>query len=218
MTQAAFDSVDHETLPEALPGFEKINRFYVRKRGELIAKILPGEYYVTSNEEIISTVLGSCVSVCIRDSSRGIGGMNHFMLPEKKRIPGEHWDFHSSDVATRYGAYAMEHMINDIIKFGGNRKNFEIKICGGSRIIHTMTDVGAKNIIFIKDYLKTEGYSVTNEDVGGLHPRKVRYSPQTGRLQIRKLGSLHNHTVFDRELQYKTVINNDDMAGKVELF
>jgi len=201
-----------------LPGFENINRFYDRRNNVQIAKILPGEYYVTGQNEIIATVLGSCISVCIRDPKNRIGGMNHFMLPDKKNISGSSWNFKSADQATRYGTYAMEHMINDIIKHGGKRNNFEIKLCGGGQIIESMTNIGLKNINFIKAFLVTEGYEVVSEDVGDIYPRKVRYSPVTGKLRIKKLESLHNRTIINREEQYQHLIEDETVSGEVELF
>ncbi len=210
----------HGTIgfPETLPGFEKINRFRDRKNNGCIAKILPGEYYVTKQDESIATVLGSCVSVCIRDVRYGIGGMNHFMLPDKKDGSGGRMNFKSADKATRYGIYAMEHMINDIIKYGGKRNNFEIKMCGAGRIIQSMTDVGLKNIEFIKTFLQTEGYDVVSEDLGDIYPRKVRYSPKTGKLMIKKLRTMHNQTIVDREMQFKNHLDKDLIAGEVEMF
>lgn len=200
-----------------LPGFETINRFWDRRSNIVVAKILPGEYYVTTNDEAIATVLGSCISVCIRDPKSGIGGMNHFMLPENSSNDGK-WGSTDVDKATRYGSYAMEHMINDILKYGGNRKRFEIKICGGGRILKMMTDVGKKNINFIKEYLHTEGYEFVSEDVGDIYPRKVRYLPKTGKMLIKKLNSLHNDTIVKREEDYMHDLEVIPVAGEVELF
>lgn len=205
-------------FPETLPGFENINRFCDRKSNTCIAKILPGEYYVTKQDEVIATVLGSCVSVCIRDVKNGVGGMNHFLLPEKKNNSGTQSNMKLASDAARYGIYAMEHMINDIIKYGGKRNNFEIKMCGGGKIIKSMTDVGLKNIAFIKQFLETEGYDVVSEDLGDIYPRKVRYSPSTGKLRIKKLRDIHNRTIVEREAQHKADLDNKEIGGEVELF
>ena len=105
-------------LPPALPGFEMINRYPDKMHDVFAAKILPGEYYVTRHDEMIVTVLGSCISACIRDPSAGIGGMNHFMLPADNQARGPT----HVDAAARYGNYAMEHMVNDILKHGGRRE------------------------------------------------------------------------------------------------
>lgn len=149
-------------FPPTLIGFEAINRYWDQSKQMIVAKILPGEYYVTQSSELITTVLGSCVSACIRDKFAGVGGMNHFLLPLNK---GESWSSESGviDLASRYGIYAMEHMINDILKHGGSRENLEVKIFGGGRIIAHMTDVGDSNIRFVKNYLQVENLKLVAE-------------------------------------------------------
>jgi chemotaxis protein CheD len=205
-------------LPKALPDFEHINRYWDSKHNVYSAKILPGEYYVTNQKELISTVLGSCVSACIRDQRFGIGGMNHFMLPitTQEGLSGSNNELISS--ATRYGNYAMEHLINTILSHGGQRENLEVKIFGGGRIISQMTDVGRKNIAFVREYLRTEGLSLTSEDVGEIYPRKVLYFPDSGRVRIKKLRSLHNDTIVTREKAYLHDIETKSVAGEIELF
>lgn len=201
-----------------LSGFEHINRFYEKKLGMEMVKILPGEFYVTHSDEIISTVLGSCISVCICDKKMGIGGMNHFMLPENKKGDDDEWKYNQADKAARYGLDAMEHLVNNILKNGGRKRYFEIKVTGGGRIMAKMNDIGRKNIDFIKEYLHTEGYTVVSEDVGDIYPRKVRYFPRTGKLQIKKLRSLHNQTIIKREDDYQAELNKQPVAGDIELF
>jgi chemotaxis protein CheD len=201
-----------------LPGFEKINRFWCRQLNMEMVKILPGEFYVTTSDEIIATVLGSCISVCIRDAKLGIGGMNHFMLPENNKKGDDSWKYNKIDKAARYGSDAMEHLVNELLKNGARKKHFEIKITGGGRIMAQMNDIGRKNIAFIKDYLETEGYTIASEDVGEIYPRKVRYFPKTGRLQVKKLRSLHNDTVINREKDYKKHIEEEKIEGDIELF
>lgn len=203
---------------QVLPGFEHIKRFRENKLGMDMVKILPGEYYVTRSDEIIATVLGSCISVCICDKKIGIGGMNHFMLPENKKGDDDSWKYNHVDKAARYGLDAMEHLVNDILKNGGRKRHFEIKITGGGRILAKMNDIGLKNINFIQDYLRTEGYPVMSEDVGSVFPRKVRYFPRTGRLQVMKLKSLHNDTIVKRENDYQEQLNVAPVEGDVELF
>jgi chemotaxis protein CheD len=200
--------------PKPLKGFGHINRYYDKTREKVAAKILPGEYYVTVNDEFITTVLGSCVSACIRDKVFGIGGMNHFMLPSD--FKGE--SAASLSDAARYGNYAMEHMINDILKNGGRKENLEVKIVGGGRIIANMTNIGTKNIEFVRSYISTEGLKLIGEDVGGNHPRKVMYHPPTGRVNVKKLRAMHNNTIVDREEQYMNELEVKPVAGDVELF
>lgn len=204
-------------LSHALPGFEHVNRYWDRVHNAVAAKILPGEYYVTTNEEIVVTVLGSCVSACVRDKLFRVGGMNHFMLPFNA---GEDVDTSSTSlsVATRYGNYAMEHLINDVLKAGGVRKNLEVKIVGGGRILAQMTDIGERNIAFVKDYLRVEGLTLAGEEVGDIYPRKVYYNPLTGKVRVKKLKAMHNNTIVERENAYIEELGQEAVAGEVELF
>ncbi len=201
-----------------LPGFEHVNRYWDRSHAIYTAKILPGEYYVTRNHEAIATVLGSCVSACIHDRVRGVGGMNHFMLPMDENQSGAWAGSDALSASTRYGNNAMERMINDILKHGGRRENLEVKIFGGGRILAQMTDIGRRNIAFVHEYIKTEGLALLGEDVGDVYPRKVLYFPASGRVRIKKLRSLHNNTIIEREKAYLHVIEEKPVAGSIELF
>lgn len=198
----------------ALTGFEHIKRYWDKYQNMYAAKILPGEYYVTRSEECVTTVLGSCVSACIRDVKRGIGGMNHFMLPVHR---GADQSSVISDAA-RYGNFAMEHLINDILHFGGQRSSLEFKLFGGGRIMQAMMDVGRKNIEFVLEYLQTEGFTVASQDLGDVYPRKVMYFPKTGRVRIKKLKSMHNDTIVQRETQYMDKLKVEPVQGDIELF
>ena len=200
----------------SIKGFSHINRYYDRTRQSISAKILPGEYYVTVADEHILTVLGSCVSACIRDKVFGIGGMNHFMLPRDHRESNkEKYDI--SDAA-RYGNYAMEHLINDILKNGGRRENLEVKIVGGGKIIANMSNIGLRNVDFVKEYIETEGLVLLGEDVGDIYPRKVDYYPMTGKVKVKKLRSMHNDSIVSREEEYASIINEKPVKGDIELF
>jgi chemotaxis protein CheD len=182
------------------------------------AKLLPGEYYVTVENEIIVTVLGSCVSACIHDPIRGIGGMNHFMLPASQQGDEDRGQRGCMDAAARYGNYAMELLINTILKHGGNRAHLEVKIVGGGRILTHMTDIGQRNIAFVREYLRIEGLQVIAEDVGDIHPRKVYYLPSLGKVRMQKLRTLHNDTVLCREKAYMHSLAQQPVHGDVELF
>ena len=206
---------DLPSQPPCLVDFQHVNRYWDRIHKTWVAKILPGEFYVTIEEnEAISTTLGSCVSACMRDKVLGIGGMNHFMLPQQGKYGTNTW----TDFATRYGSYAMEHLINNILKNGGTRSNLEIKLTGGGKIIAKMTDVGAKNIAFALDYLQTENLALTTQDVGDIYPRKIIYFPASGRLRVKKLRTLQNNTVIQREQVYLDELSAQSGSGEVELF
>jgi len=207
-------AVERANLPSCWQEFQHINRYWDKNTGLPTAKILPGEYYVTIHNEVIVTVLGSCVSACIRDPEAGIGGMNHFMLPETSDF--EH-NFELSRAA-RYGNFAMEQMINDILRNGGRKDKLEVKIFGGAKVMRGNTDIGARNIDFVRHYLSLEGLSIKAEDVGGVYPRKLVYFPKSGKVKLKKLTQLHNRTLENRELQYQKKIRTESVGGDVELF
>jgi len=205
-------------LPPVLPGFEHVKRAWNNTYASYAARILPGEYYVTRSEEGVYTTLGSCISACIRDKMSGIGGMNHFMLPSTDAAGVESLKANGLGAAARYGNFAMEHLINDILKNGGSRANLEVKIFGGGRILEKMTDVGMRNIAFVQDYLQTEGLQLVAADVGDIFPRMVVYFPQSGRAKVKRLRSLHNNVIADQENNYVQSIVDKPVAGDVELF
>jgi len=204
--------------PEALPGFEHLQRFWEPDTGRWTAKILPGEYYVTRSDEAITTVLGSCVSVCMRDPVRGVGGMNHFMLPDETTRGENPWLDPMLGLATRYGSYAMESLLNDLMKLGAARHRLEIKVFGGGRILTSMTDVGRRNIDFIRAFFQLEGYSIAAEDLGGTQPRKIVYFPAEGRVRVRRLRPIENRSIADREQIYLASLDRQPDGGEVELF
>jgi len=203
-------------LPRALPDFIHINRYWDRLHDTFAAKILPGECYVTAADEAIVTVLGSCVSACVRDRRLRIGGMNHFMLPEGGADRATSPVILSS--ASRYGNFAMELLINAILRHGGRREHLEVKIFGGARVLRSVTDIGQRNIAFAREYLSLEGLDLQSEDVGGPFPRKLYYFPATGRARIKKLRRLQNRTMLEREDRYRRQIEQTPVQGDVELF
>jgi chemotaxis protein CheD len=203
--------------PSALAHFAHIRRYWDARQNAYIAKLLPGDYYVTLGSEVICTTLGSCVSACVRDRATGIGGMNHFMLPLDRSRGDSAWS-DSVSAATRYGANAMEHLITDMLKAGVRRENFEFKLVGGGRVLEAMTDVGAANIEFARTYMRTEGFTVTGEDLGDCYPRQVIYTPSTGRLRVKRLRSTQLGTVVDSERSYLDKVSAQPLAGDVELF
>lgn len=180
--------------------------------GAIAVRVLPGQYYVTAqDDECIATVLGSCVSACIRDPLLNVGGINHFMLPG---------DATNSNISlNRYGAFAMENLINDILKHGGSKDRLEIKLFGGGKIMRGLTDIGEKNISFVRGYMDLEGYRVVAEDLGGEFSRKIVYFPNTGVVKVKRLRSLHMATVAAQEENYSHQIEDaQSSAGSIELF
>lgn len=205
-------------LTPTFDGFEQIYRRWDPTQNMVVARILPGEYYVTRENEQLVTTLGSCVSACIRDRVFKIGGMNHFMLPADSDSNSRSANIDILSNAARYGSYAMEHLINGILRQGGLRKNLEIKVFGGGKIISSMTDIGLKNIRFVLDYLKTEGLDISAKDLGNIYPRKVVYFPQTGRVRVKLLKHTQNEMIARQEQTYSKEIGNAPVEGKVELF
>ncbi|QRN56008.1 chemoreceptor glutamine deamidase CheD [Dyella caseinilytica] len=200
-----------------LPGFEHMRRFWDPTHACMTVKVLPGEFYVSGQEEMVSTVLGSCVSACIRDNERRIGGMNHFMLPEP--MSGERNDWSAAiGRAARYGSDAMEQLINAILKAGGRRDALTVKIFGGGRVLAQMTDVGLRNITFVKRYLETEGLPLVAEDVGDIYPRQLQFFPASGRVRVRQLRSQRDAELAANEQRYLKRLANDPIKGEVELF
>lgn len=183
-----------------------------------VVRIVAGEYYATRCNELITTVLGSCVSACIRDPAAGIGGMNHFMLPAETQ-PGDALEYRSLGADAVYGGYAMERLLNCIFKYGGRRENLEVKIFGGGRIISGMTNVGLQNIEFVRTYLQTEGLKVAAEDVGDDFPRRVAYFPATGKVWVKKLRNIRNETVIKQDVAYLGALRRQKAkGGEIELF
>jgi len=212
------NKVESSNMPEALPGFEAINRYWDRKHGFYAAKILPGQYYVSNNDELIATTLGSCISVCAVDRTVGIGGMNHFMLPVYSANHKDAWGSTIISAETRYGNFAMEHMINDIIKFGGIKSRIELKIIGGGRVMERMTDIGLRNISFVYDYIANENLKLVKEDIGDRYPRKVLFHIKSGKVKVRKLKKENNTTLMQRDTEYMDKMKTDELDGSVDLF
>jgi len=200
-----------ETLHEATQ--PKI--YFDRNFNCQVAKILPGEFYVTSADMAISTVLGSCVSACIRDKKLNIGGMNHFMLPGNSDV------YNPLSASARYGSYAMEMMINEILKRGANREDLEAKVFGGGNVITSMSysKVGERNAKFVVDYLGFESIPIVAQDLMDNCPRKVVFFPHSGKVLMKRL---HNEAV-DREVvaveqQYRQSIGQEQVDNDIELF
>ncbi|QID18273.1 chemoreceptor glutamine deamidase CheD [Nitrogeniibacter mangrovi] len=190
------------------------NQYFDRTFECEAVKVLPGEYYVTGQEMVLVTVLGSCVSACIRDRRLGIGGMNHFMLPKTDRAS------EALSPSARYGAYAMEVLINHLLKMGARRDDLEAKIFGGGRVMASLagSDVGQRNVDFVREYLAKERIPVLAEDLLDVYPRKVYYFPLEGRVMLKKMMRTRNDTVLEREREYADRLSAAPVSGDVELF
>ncbi|MDD2883434.1 MAG: chemoreceptor glutamine deamidase CheD [Dechloromonas sp.] len=189
------------------------NRYFDRSFQSEAAKILPGEYFVSDQGMLLVTVLGSCVAACIRDTEAGIGGMNHFMLPDDGGRE-------TVTASARYGTYAMEVLINHLLKSGARRNRLEAKVFGGGAVLSSLSssNVGVRNAEFVLNYLKIEKIPVVAKDLLDAYPRKVYFFSETGRVLVKKLHRVHNDTLFSREQDYKQRLSGSAMEGDVELF
>jgi chemotaxis protein CheD len=143
-----------------------------------------------------STVLGSCISACVRDVAVKVGGMNHFLLAEPSGTARDRYG-----ASARYGAFAMEQLINKVLSSGSGRKsNLEIKVFGGGLINAALSDVGAKNIEFVREFLANEGYELVKEDVGGTYARRVMFKPHSGRAFVKRLDNVAGASLVREEL------------------
>jgi len=179
-----------------------------------VAVILPGEYFLSETPMVVYTVLGSCISVCLRDPQAGVGGMNHFMLA----APSGSHDNDNWSESGRYGSYAMEMLINGILNRGGHRKRLEAKVFGGGKIYDGSMDVGAKNAAWALDYLQQEGMPAVKADVGDVCPRKVYYFTNTGKVLMKKLDRVQSQKIVQQERQYESTLKKEPAAGEVTLF
>jgi chemotaxis protein CheD len=202
MSDGSSDAVEH------LAG----NRYFDRQFDIEAVKVLPGEYFVATSEMMLVTVLGSCVSACIRDRSKGMGGMNHFMLADG--------DSADQAASARYGSYAMEVLINHLLKLGARRGSLEAKVFGGGRVMATLasSQVGERNAGFVLNYLETEGIPVKAQDLLDVHPRKIYLFPASGRVLVKRLVRMHNDTVVRREREYADRLREGPAFGDIELF
>jgi chemotaxis protein CheD len=204
--------------PDVSLGFAWQSRSWDPQLDCWAAKVQPGEFYITSHHEAICTVLGSCISACIRDPKLGLGGMNHFMLPEDTTDGKSSWLDAATGLATRYGSYAMETLINALLKMGANRSRLEVKLFGGGHVLNVGLAVGERNIEFARRWLKTEGLPVVAEDVGGTAPRRIIYFPDDGKVRVRRLKAVESRDIGNRERAYLGTVAQQATTDDIELF
>lgn len=172
-------------------------------------KILPCEYFVYHEDILIMTTLGSCIAACLWDRDAKIGGMNHFMLPEGDAGSG------------RYGSFAMELLINEMMKQGATRATLEAKVFGGGQVIDGMNsmNIGERNTDFVIDYLKTERIPIVSKDVLGIHPRKVCFLPRSGKAMVKRLASANTAALAAQDrAAAQTAAPHAAGSGSVDLF
>jgi chemotaxis protein CheD len=172
-------------------------------------KVLPGEYFVYDEDVALTTTLGSCVAACLHDSGSGIGGMNHFMLPDG-----------ATDAGGRFGVFAMELLINEMLKKGARRSGLKAKIFGGGQVMKSLagTYIGQKNVAFVRQFLTEEGIPVLASDVLGVWPRKIVQFPRSGQVMCRRLAATHAGESVSQEENYRSQLVKEARGGEVELF
>lgn len=179
-----------------------------------IIKIISGECVVTDDPNImLETILGSCVAACIRDPMLCVGGMNHFLLPSTS----QETDQNSGD-ALRYGAFAMERLINEILKRGGVKSRLEVKLFGGGNVIKSGMMIGDKNAQFVRRFMAAEGLTIAGEDLGDSCPRRVHYYPGTGKVMLRRLQRKDDFDIADTERTFMKQVSAAPIEGSIELF
>ncbi len=196
---------------------DNIKRYYDENLERTVVKLMTGDCYVSSDpREMMVTILGSCISVCMRDPMAGVAGMNHILLPTG-RVTQCQVD---SGFANRFGAYAMEELVNGLIKLGAVRSRMETKIFGGGNVINNSAMIGTRNVAFVKEYLSNEKMAICGEHVGGDYPRRIHYFPDTGTVKMRLLKRKEDKQIVEEEKQFQNTLftHAPSSTTSVELF
>jgi chemotaxis protein CheD len=208
-------------VPAGLPDVASLKRmrrrdheasffFHDPSFGRTAVKVLPGEFFVHDQDLVVTTTLGSCVSACLHDSGAGVGGMNHFMLP----------DGADGGASGRFGAFAMELLINEMIKRGARRGAMTAKIFGGGQVVKSLagTSIGEKNVAFVEGFLAQERIAIVARDVLDLCPRKIVLFPHSGKVMCKRLPATHGAEFEQQEARYRAQLVQQPRSGDVELF
>ncbi len=201
-----------ETYQDGEP--HKANMYYDPRFVRQAVKILPGEYYSTSNDTLMVTVLGSCVSACLMDLHNGIAGMNHFLLPSDKGSEGEF------SAGSRYGVYAMELLINQMMKQGADKRHLQAKVFGGGNVVAgiSVTNVGKMNSEFVTNFLRRENIPIVASDLLDTYARKIYFFPDSGQVLVKRIRKFNNSTIMDRESAYRIKLKQGTDQTDFEAF
>lgn len=206
-------------MTPALSGFSDVYRYWDSAKNMTSVKLQPGECYVTKENEMVVTVLGSCISACVRDPVAGVGGMNHFMLP-KQTVNHKISRSSLGNPELCYGNWAMEHLINSVLKHGGAKNRLQIKIFGGAKVLANMSNIniGERNIEFILSYLENDGWAIDSQNLGGDFPRKIVYFPREGNVKMKRMQVERNKEIAVKEESYLDSLSRKPAGEDVELF
>jgi chemotaxis protein CheD len=195
--------------------YDGSKRYYDQVNEITVVKLYSGDCYVSERGgEMIMTILGSCISTCVRDPVLRIGGMNHFLLPGNN--DGSVID--KMNESARYGVFAMEQLINGLMKLGAVRSRLEVKAFGGANVSNSTQLIGSKNVGFIKEFIKNEKLNLVAEHLGGTTPRRIHYYPDTGKVMMRVLRRQDDNKIIDKELEFQKKLGKQDDGGEAELF
>lgn len=202
----------------ALPNFELPITYYDKRFSKEAVKLLPGQYFVTSQDKMLVTVLGSCVAACLFDPYTGFGGMNHFMLPTVNKSAGEFEQVQG--MAAKYGVHAMEILINELVKLGAKKNRLQAKVFGGGKVVPSFVqnDVGKFNAEFVTQFLETEDIPILASDLCDVYARKVYFFPGSGHVMMKRIHELNNSTIIERESQHRWELSRQAPSGSVDLF
>lgn len=202
----------------ATPNFELPINYYDKRFSKEAVKLLPGQYFATSQDKMLVTVLGSCVAACLFDPHTGVGGMNHFMLPTVNKLAGEFEQVQG--MAAKYGVHAMEILINELVKLGAKKERLNAKVFGGGKVVPTFVqnDVGKFNAEFVMQFLEIEGIPIVASDLCDIYARKVYFFPSNGNVLMKRIYELNNATIIERESQHRWELSNQVPSGSIDLF
>ena len=187
--------------------------YFDREFGMAAVKLMPGQCFVTTKDMLLTTVLGSCVCACVRDGTAGVGGMNHFMLPEDAEGAP-----HSPNTAMRYGVYAMAMLMSELLKAGARRERLEAKVFGGGAVMNNLSkiNIGERNADFVLRFLETEQIPVVAQDLRGVLPRRINYFPASGRVALRRLRRQEDTLLLSHDEQaLAQALARQSPAGKI---
>ena len=172
-----------------------------------------GDYFASSQDVVIHTVLGSCVAVCLYDPENKIGGMNHILMPSNP-------DINKYDASARYGINAMELLINAIMRLGGNRKKMVAKTFGGANLLMAVSQenaVGARNVGFVVNFLRAEKIKILSRDFGGHDSRKIFFHIATGDVFLKRVPSMKS-LVAAEQTKRNRIKEQLEEPGDITLF
>jgi len=196
-----------------------MNRYHDLHFNRDIITIYPGEFCTTRGPELISTVLGSCVSIALFDAQNGIGGVNHFMLAKDTK---ENNSRAYESLMGKFGEYAVDLLLEDMAKKGAKYKSLTAKIFGGSNVFDlppcTGSQVGDVNIQFEFEYLARKNIPVISSDTGGVSPRKIFFDPHSSKVWLKRINADYNDNTFiiSQEQKYLLQLSQEFLRGQAQ--